>query len=274
MNPEIARAALGRMGAADEEPPCLATAALLFAVLDPPGGDCTPARAHLAALSVEAAGLRNTPPTERAAALAAMLADRHGYAGDSETYDDPANANLIRVIERRRGLPVALGILWIHAARAAGWRAWGVGFPSHFLLAVEQTEGQPAPIDPFDRGRVLSADDLRALIRRVGGEEAALHPGLFRRMSDREVLLRLQNNIKVRRLKAGDLAGTLVCLEDMLLLAPKAAQLWHEAGLVRQKLGHVRGAITCLERFLALEPETSHAGQVRAVLSELRTRLN
>ncbi|WP_457824685.1 transglutaminase family protein, partial [Staphylococcus aureus] len=45
----------------------------------------------------------------RAAALAELLAGQHGYSGDTETYDDLANANLIRVIERRKGLPVALG---------------------------------------------------------------------------------------------------------------------------------------------------------------------
>ncbi len=66
----------------------------------------------------------------------------YGYRGDAETYDDLANANLIRVIERRKGLPVALGVMWLHAARAAGWAAHGVDFPAHFLVALEGS-GQP-----------------------------------------------------------------------------------------------------------------------------------
>ena len=42
------------------------------------------------------------------------------YRGDEETYDDLDNANLMRVIERRKGLPVALGILYLYAARSQG----------------------------------------------------------------------------------------------------------------------------------------------------------
>ncbi|WP_439577587.1 SirB1 family protein [Elioraea sp.] len=273
MTPEIARATLSRFGAADDEPPDLAIAALLFAVLDLPGGDCTPARAHLAALSVEAAALRNTAPAERAGALAALLADRHGYAGDTETYDDLANANLIRVIERRRGLPVALGVLWIHAARAAGWPAWGIDFPAHFLVGIEG-EGRPVAIDPFARGHVPSAAELHARLGRLADEDAAIHPRLFRRMRDREVLLRLQNNIRIRRLRAGDLAGALACLEDMLRLVPRAAPLWCEAGLVHRQLGHPRAAMACLERCLSLDPSGEVATQARAMLTEIRSTLN
>ena len=53
------------------------------------------------------------------AALTGLLVGRHGFRGDNETYDDPRNANLMHVIDRRRGLPVALGILGI-----SGRQAW------------------------------------------------------------------------------------------------------------------------------------------------------
>lgn len=273
MTPAEARAALDRLGAAGSDPPDLAEAALLLAVIDAPDADLVAARAHLAALAAEARALAAVSVERRAAELAALLAGRHGYAGDAETYDDLANANLLRVIERRRGLPVALGILWIHAARAAGWPAWGVDFPAHFLVAIEGTDRAVA-IDPFARGHVPSPAELRAMIGRIIGEEVDIHPGLFRRMRDREVLLRLQNNIKLRRLRAGDLTGTLACVEDMLRLAPDAAPLWREAGLVHQRLGHPRAAIACLERFLSFDPDAEATAQARAALREIRATLN
>ena len=86
-----------------------------------------------------------------------------------ETYDDPANANLIRVTERRRGLPVALGVIWLHAARAAGWDSHGVDFPSHFLVALEGRKTQVV-VDVFNGGQVMSARELRALLKRVEGD--------------------------------------------------------------------------------------------------------
>ena len=57
------------------------------------------------------------------------------YDGDRLNYDDPGNADFMSVIDRRRGLPVALGILYLHrAARAAGFQAMGLNTPGHFLL--------------------------------------------------------------------------------------------------------------------------------------------
>jgi regulator of sirC expression with transglutaminase-like and TPR domain len=88
------------------------------------------------------------------------------------------------------------------------------------------------------------------------------------------VLLRLQNNIQVRRLRDGDLAGAVACTEDMLRLAPDAAPLWREAGLMHQRLGHITAAILNLERFLALAPDGPQSARVKGLLDELRQRLN
>src|SRR6185437_11513778 len=85
---------------------------------------------------------------DKAEVLAGLLVRDFNYQGDLETYDDLANANIIRVIERRRGLPVALGILWLHAARAAGWACHGIDFPAHFLIALEDA-GKRVALDVF-----------------------------------------------------------------------------------------------------------------------------
>jgi regulator of sirC expression with transglutaminase-like and TPR domain len=176
------------------------------------------------------------------------------------------------VIERRRGLPVALGILWLHAAEAAGWGAHGVDFPGHFLLALAG-RGQVV-VDVFAGGKALDARDLRALLKRVAGETAELNRDSLAPMGRRAVLLRLQNNIKVRRLRDGDLKGAVACTEDMLRLAPDAAPLWREAGLMHQRLGQITAAIASLERFLELAPDGPQAARMRGLAEELRQRLN
>ena len=75
----------------------------------------------------------------RVQALNEIILLKYGYSGDELTYDDLQNANLMRVVDRRKGLPVALGILYLHAARAQGWDSVGLGFPGHFLVRL--TEG-------------------------------------------------------------------------------------------------------------------------------------
>ena len=63
----------------------------------------------------------------------------------------------MHVLERRRGLPVALGILWLHAGRAYGADISGLAFPSHFLVRLA-ARGQRSILDVFGGGRVLAAE--------------------------------------------------------------------------------------------------------------------
>lgn len=277
---EDARAALDAAGLLPDAELDIAAVALQFARVDAPEADWRAASAELSGIARAAvaaaagdAAANGGDLARRRGLLAALLHGGLGFTGDAETYDDPANANLIRVIERRRGLPVALGILWLHAAEAAGWAAHGVDFPGHFLVALEGPKGQ-VMVDVFGGGQALDAPALRALIKRVEGRAAELRPGLLRPMGKREVLLRLQNNIKLRRLRAGLLDRALACTEDMLRLAPEAASLWREAGLMNQRLERVGAALGCFDRFLELVQEGEAAERIRALAAELRQRLN
>jgi regulator of sirC expression with transglutaminase-like and TPR domain len=266
--------AIGQLADAEID---IGNAALQLARVDAPDADWQRAARHLSDLAhgvvQRAAALDKEDLPARAAVLADLLAGEFGYAGDLETYDDPANANLIRVTERRRGLPVALGVIWLHTARAAGWGCHGVDFPSHFLVALEGRKTQVV-VDVFAGGPVMSAKELRALLKRVEGEKAELRPGLLQPMSTRRVLLRLQNNIMTRRLDKGDLRGGLRCTEDMLLIAPDQAELWRQAGVMNQKLDQVAAARDCYQRFLELVPQGAIANGVRAQLDILKSMLN
>lgn len=204
-------AALAAAGQLPDEELDLAAMGILLGRRDAAQADWRAAEAHLSVLAQMAHDRRRAP--KKADALAAIMA-RHRYRGDAETYDDPANANLIRVTERRRGLPVALGILWVHAATAAGWQATGLDVPGHLLVAIEGTV-----VDPFS-GAAAPPGMLAGLAQQAGhvGDPAAL----LRPMNHRGMLLRLQNNILLRRQQAGDHAGAAAVLADMARFAPDA----------------------------------------------------
>jgi regulator of sirC expression with transglutaminase-like and TPR domain len=272
-----ARAALDAIGELPDGEIDIADAALQLARVDAPGADWLAARAHLSELARDAVRQAAEVPQDdlpaQAAALAALIVGRHRYQGDAENYEDLANANLIRVIERRRGLPVTLGVIWLHVARASGWAAHGVDFPGHFLVALAG-HGEQVVVDVFGGGGTMDARGLRILIKQFEGGKAELRPGLLRPMGARAVLIRLQNNIKGRRLAAGDLAGALACAEDTLRIAPDTEMLWREAALMNQRLDRVAAALRCFERFLKLVPQGDAASRARAAMDELRSRLN
>jgi regulator of sirC expression with transglutaminase-like and TPR domain len=254
--------------------PDLFEAALRLGRCDHPEADLAPYRAHLAELAGEAArASRADGAIQRLEALVATLAGRHGYAGDAESYDDLANANLIDVVDRRRGLPVALGILYIGVARAIGWRMEGLAFPHHFLARIE-AGGQRAILDPFAGEVIADAAGLRAVLRRLGGSEVKLQPAHTQPASDRAILLRLINNQRTRLLSAGNNEAALAVVERMLWLAPTDPGLVAEAAEIEVTLGRIGGAIRRLERLSAAIVDPVLQRRIADDVQRLKTRLN
>nr|WP_314072912.1 transglutaminase-like domain-containing protein [uncultured Roseococcus sp.] len=275
-----ARAALDASGQLPDDELDIGAVALQFARIDAPQADWQAAASQLTGIARRAVELAAADaaadrgdPERRRQLLARLLHEECGLLGDTETYDDPANANLIQVLERRRGLPVALGILWLHAAEAAGWGAHGVNAPGHFLLALEHPRGQLI-LDVFGGGMHLQAQDIRRLLKLGEGDQTELRPGVLAPMNKRDVLLRLQNNIRLRRLAAKDAEGALDCTRDMLRLAPRHAWLWREAGLIEHQLERIGAALQSLDKALEIEPRGEEATRIRSLVEQLRNRLN
>src|SRR5215469_4532065 len=216
----------------------LAEAALALAALDRPRVDLARYHHHLAALGRDV-GDAASRTSDRVEAINSVLIGRYGYGGDTLTYDDLQNANLMRVIDRRKGLPVALGILYIHAARTQGWDMAGLAFPGHFMVRLEE-DGRRRIIDPFHEGRVREAAELRELLKSTAGQAAELTPAHYADVSDRAVLLRLQNNVKLRLVQTRQMDGALAAIEGMILFAPEEASLWWEASQINAATGKLR----------------------------------
>ena len=275
MASETIERALRAVGSLADDEIDLADAALLLGALDMPNASLADYRDHVERLGEDVAALARAgePLERRRRHVNAVLFDAHGYAGDAESYDAPENANLLQVIDRRVGLPVSLGILYIHAARAQGWAVDGLAFPGHFLVRLEEGDRRVI-VDPFHRGQMLEAGHLRGLLKQFQGVDAELEPGHYAPVGNRSILLRLQNNIKSRALQASDNARAAAILERMLLIAPDAGGLWHELGAVRARLGTIKGAVDALERSLACPlPETARP-HVEAALASLQTKLH
>jgi len=268
-----ALAYLKSLAALGEAPWPIGEAALALASLDRPRVALARYREHLQALATDvAAAALAIDETGRARALSSVIAGAYGYRGDNLTYDDLQNANLMRVIDRRKGLPVALGILYLHAGRAQGWEMMGLAFPGHFLLRLEGGGG-PTILDPFHEGAVKDAAELRALLKSVAGAQRELAASDYAAVPDREVLLRLQNNMKLRLLQSGRGEAALAVIESMLAMAPDRAELWREQGTVNASMGNLGAAIRALEASMERERDSSRRFATAALLQELRQRL-
>ena len=143
--------------------------------------------------SVAAAG---EDPAAQAGACASLLGGVHGFAGERAGYDDPVNSMLDRVLERRRGLPILLSVVYVEVARRAGVALRGVGLPGHFVVG-HFGGGGAVPVlllDPFAGGHLV---------------EDTFPPALTRPWGAHEIALRMLNNLVGSYVRRGDLGAAL-----------------------------------------------------------------
>ncbi len=274
------RERLTEIGTADDGDIDLGLAALLLASGQRPGVPLEPYRRHLDGLVSDVRDYAGGTPADagpgldlRIEALVQIIIRRYGYGGTDAVFDDLDAANLMRVIDSRLGLPVAIGILFITTARKLGWEISGLDFPGRFLVRLD-AGGARKILDPFAGGAVVEAQDMRGMFKAVAGNHVELTPGHDRDIGNRGILLRLQGNIKSRLLRGERWDDALETIETMALFAPGEIGLWREAGLLHARLDHVAEAVKALEEYVRRTGGGEARYNASVLLQELRARLN
>lgn len=203
--------------------------------------------------------------------LAGVIAGCQGITGDTETYDDPDNSYLHRVIERKRGIPISLSVLYMAVAKQAGITLQGVAAPAHFLTRFEAVDG-PLFLDAFHGGCLLRYDDAVKRIRETAGYstdecEAALEP-----VSARKTVMRMLNNLKMIYTKNENWPAAWVVQHRLLLLQPGSYGQRRDLGLIALKANRLGQAIDMLTCCLKNCP-SEETGPLTAQLNEARRLL-
>jgi regulator of sirC expression with transglutaminase-like and TPR domain len=271
MTREEAERALAEAGAAPDDSFSLFEAVLSCALHENPDRDAGVARA-LATAAAERLAQRLVAERPEEAICEALGGDL-GLRADHLDYEDLANADLISVCERRQGLPVALGALYMEAARRCRLKVSGVDFPGHFLLRIETDEG-PIALDPLAGGRVVLPSELtrRAFAAGLTSDVADRIDVLMTPVRDRQVALRLQNNIFARASRAGDFASAERSAVRRALLDPQDHRPWLDVAAAREGQGALNGALEALARARFLDGGAEIAA--RAARERVRLRLN
>ncbi len=252
---------LDAIGLVDDADLAVDAAAMLLAAEDRPGLSSEDALELLpdaapvllgAERAARDAGRVTPAAPDWAEALACHVCGTLGIRGDRDTYDRPENADLIDVLHRGRGLPVAIAILAVGLVRRAGGQAHVIGLPGHAITQVG--EGADAVwLDLFEGPGLLDAGGIGRAVHRALGRHVRLALDDLRPLSNRETLVRLLNNQLVRARKAGDLGRALVLARRLTRIAPQQSDLWWELARLEQLAGDRRAA----RRALAAMRETT-----------------
>jgi regulator of sirC expression with transglutaminase-like and TPR domain len=263
---------ISSIGLMEDEDIVLDVAALALSELDHEGIDLQPYLALLQGMGERLAiiGGAARTGTEQAEALATLFRDEFGFVGDAASYDAPLNADLIRVLDRRRGLPVSLSILYVAAARRLGWTAHALNTPGHVLVHIG-AEGSVV-IDPFNGGVEVSHGQLLSLLHRALGASAALASDSVAAMSNRSILVRLLLNQATRAERASDQGRAMILYERMTIVAPDHADGWWQLARHQLRAGAFDDARQSLSALLEVTRDPGRRELVAGALDAIAPR--
>jgi len=206
----------------------------------------------------------------RMAVINRYLFEELGFGGNNDAYSDPRNSYLNDVFDRKLGIPISLAVVQMEIAHRLGVPLDGISFPGHFLVRLPMDDGILV-MDPFNKGRSLSADELRDRVSvHFGGQSPddaeLLH--ILAPASHRAILLRMLRNLKALYVDQDDWERVARSADRLLKLAPSLGEEVRDRGLAYLKLGHVAGAREDLARYLAVQPEAPDVEAIRGLLIE------
>jgi regulator of sirC expression with transglutaminase-like and TPR domain len=168
-----------------------------------------------------------------------FIHQREGYSGNVRDYYDPANSYLNRVLELKVGIPITLAIVHIALGQRLDIPVFGVNFPGHFL--VKYGNDNRLMIDPFS-GRMLSESDCGTLLKQIAGPKATLRAHFFEVASNKDILLRILDNLKQIFWREKSWQEARQCIERQQLLKPEEDEYTVQLGALFEMQGNLNSA--------------------------------
>ena len=177
-----------------------------------------------------------------------------GFAGNREQFEDPRNSCLNEVMDRKKGIPITMALVYIEVARRAGVRAEGVNFPGHFLVRCLQDLHTDDPsegliVDPFHGGAILNEAECRKLLQ-PHMSDAAFEPSLLARATRRQILVRMLLNLKKLYVKMHSFPQARATTDALLALQPSSLADLRDRGLLAYHMNDFSHALRDLEEYL------------------------
>ncbi len=201
--------------------------------------------------------------------LSTTLFRRHGFVGNRKAYYDPRNSFLNDVLDRELGIPLTLGMVMLEVGWRLGLPLEGVNFPSHFLVRYAGSAVRLL-IDPFDGGDVRFEDQAQELLDRAYGGMVQVQDSFLRVADRRDMLVRLNTNLKGVYLNVGDHTRALAAVERTLLITPLSPSANRSRGMLLVRLGRHEEAIEQLEAYLHVAPAPADADHVQEMVDALK----
>ncbi|MFZ2218550.1 MAG: tetratricopeptide repeat protein [Rhodoferax sp.] len=201
-----------------------------------------------------------------------------GFCGNVNDYYDPDNSFINVVLVTRRAIPISLAVVWMELAQGLGLSARGVGFPGHFMMKVNLSEGQVV-MDPLD-GQSLSRENLAERLdpyrRRTGlADEFEAPVGLYlQETRPRDIIARMLRNLKDIYSSQEDWPRLIAVQNRLLILLPQSWPDYRDRGLAHAQQGGTALAVADLDTYLQHVDNAVDLQAIAMRVEELRRATN
>jgi regulator of sirC expression with transglutaminase-like and TPR domain len=148
-------------------------------------------------------------------------------------------------------------------------RAWGVGLPGHFLVAVQESPHQTLLIDPFADGRLLTARETQQRLLELFGPDMQWSEEMLQPATNRHWLTRILQNLLHIFGQNNDYSQVAAVLELEMLLWPTQGHLQRDLALVLARIGLARPASQWLDHYLRDNPDDPQKTDLKQLLQVL-----
>lgn len=167
---------------------------------------------------------------EKISLLNYIFFTKMGFNGDHENYLSPANSYVHEVVNRKKGNPISLSVLYMLIAQSLKLPVYGINLPQHFVLAylplaieqidelgveeLKQGKDIVMPVDfnndpifyinVYNKGSIFSKNHLTGFLR-----ELKLQPKseYYKVCSSKEIILRILRNLQTAFAKVNNVNG-------------------------------------------------------------------
>lgn len=198
-----------------------------------------------------------------------LLFEEEEFAGDSESPHDPANTELDLVLERRKGLPLTLGLLMVEVGKRAGLPLHGISFPGRFLVGLASAP-RALLFDPFRGGSLVLPEECQGLLDGVMRPALRLRPEFLAPCPPDRFVERMLTNLKHAYLRASQFDAALRVQGRICDLRPDQPAPLQERARLHFQVGHHDEVVADLESALALARDESTRSAVTKQLGHAR----
>ena len=144
----------------------------------------------------------NLTALEKVKILNYILFDQYKFSRNNTDFYSPQNSYINQVFETRKGNPISLAIVYLAVAWKLGLPIYGVNLPKNFILAYkdelrhrdaeDESDDILFYINPYNKGAVLGRREIDYFITQ---QQIQPHPSFYTPCSNRDIIIRLINNL-------------------------------------------------------------------------------